>query len=161
VILNLHTAATLKLTYCTLRCSFRTRTILVLLLLLQLLRVLVGRHAGKAPCLILSPQYGHSANMERLMKAQAFAESATTSKFNSRIMVRLCHNSLHMCNIHTPAWLRRTLLLSAVHHSNVCGKAATKYHHYCALPRVVDVVYVYCCSGTLLHAMSTCTLHHA
>jgi Hsp90 protein len=133
----------------------------VLLLLLQLLRVLVGRHAGKAPCLILSPQYGHSANMERLMKAQAFAESATTSKFNSRIMVRLCHNSLYnIYNIHTPACVRRTLLLSAVHDSNVCGKAATKYHHYCALPRVVDVVYVYCCSRTLSHAESTCTAHH-
>merc|ERR1711990_1092321 len=47
-------------------------------------KVVISNRIEKTPCVLVTSQYGYSANMERIMKSQAFADNQKKSFLFSR-----------------------------------------------------------------------------
>jgi len=55
----------------------------------DVMRVAISKRLGRAPAIVSSSEYGHSANMERIMRAQAFTHGANEQMMRSMRIVEI------------------------------------------------------------------------
>jgi len=55
----------------------------------NVMRVAISKRLGRAPAIVSSSEYGHSANMERIMRAQAFTHGANDAMMQAMRIVEI------------------------------------------------------------------------
>ena len=53
------------------------------------MRVAISKRLGRAPAIVSSSEYGHSANMERIMRAQAFTHGSNDNMMQAMRIVEI------------------------------------------------------------------------